>query len=138
MADSTVTLRTRKFIRNSLMNRRQMIIDVIHPNRANVAKSELKEKLVALHQVKDPSTVFIFGFKTAFGGGKSTGFGLIYDTLEAAKKFEPKHRLIRAGLREKKETSRKAIKETKNRGKKTFGTGVRTAKKKARRAAAQE
>lgn len=120
------------------MNRRQMIIDVIHPNRANVAKAELKDQLVSIHKVKDPATVFIFGFRTAFGGGKSTGFGLIYDTLEAAKKFEPKHRLIRAGLLEKKETSRKSIKETKNRGKKTFGTGVRTAKKKARRAAAQE
>ena len=32
-----------------------------------------------------------------FGGGKSTGFGLIYDTLEAAKRFEPKYRLIRVG-----------------------------------------
>ena len=30
-----------------------------------------------------------------FGGGKSTGFGLIYDTVDAAKKFEPKYRLIR-------------------------------------------
>ena len=30
-----------------------------------------------------------------FGGGKSTGFGLIYDTVDSAKKFEPKYRLIR-------------------------------------------
>lgn len=30
-----------------------------------------------------------------FGGGKSTGFGLIYDNAKAAKQFEPKHRLIR-------------------------------------------
>lgn len=30
-----------------------------------------------------------------FGGGKSTGFGLIYDSVEASKKFEPKYRLIR-------------------------------------------
>jgi small subunit ribosomal protein S24e len=30
-----------------------------------------------------------------FGGGKSTGFGLIYDNLDVAKKFEPKYRLIR-------------------------------------------
>ena len=28
-------------------------------------------------------------------GGKSTGFALIYDTMDYAKKFEPKHRLIR-------------------------------------------
>lgn len=35
-----------------------------------------------------------------FGGGKSTGFGLIYDSLDAAKKFEPRYRLVRvsAGL----------------------------------------
>ena len=30
-----------------------------------------------------------------FGGGKSTGFGLIYDDLKAAKQFEPKYRLVR-------------------------------------------
>lgn len=39
--------------------------------------------------------VFPFGFKTAFGGGKSTGFALIYDTLDYAKKLEPKYRLER-------------------------------------------
>jgi small subunit ribosomal protein S24e len=32
-----------------------------------------------------------------FGGGKSTGFGLIYDDLKAAKQFEPKYRLVRVG-----------------------------------------
>jgi ribosomal protein S24E len=45
--------------------------------------------------VKDPNCIFVFKFRTHFGGGKSTGFGLIYDNLEAAKKFEPKYRLIR-------------------------------------------
>jgi hypothetical protein len=30
-----------------------------------------------------------------FGGGKSTGFGLIYDDAKSAKQFEPKYRLIR-------------------------------------------
>ena len=39
--------------------------------------------------------IFLFGFKTAFGGGRSTGFAVIYDTLEAAKKYEPKFRLAR-------------------------------------------
>ena len=39
--------------------------------------------------------VFVFGFKTNFGGGKSSGFALIYDTMDFAKKFEPKFRLIR-------------------------------------------
>ena len=42
--------------------------------------------------------VFTFGYKTQFGGGKSTGFGLIYDTLDYAKKIEPKHRLVRVSF----------------------------------------
>jgi len=39
--------------------------------------------------------VFCFGFRTNFGGGRTTGFALIYDSLDFAKKFEPKFRLIR-------------------------------------------
>lgn len=42
--------------------------------------------------------IFCFGFRTQFGGGKSSGFALIYDTLDYAKKFEPKYRLIRVSF----------------------------------------
>lgn len=41
------------------------------------------------------TNVIVFGFKTKFGGGRSTGFALVYDSLDAAKKFEPKYRLAR-------------------------------------------
>jgi small subunit ribosomal protein S24e len=60
-----------------------------------IEQAELKERLANLYEVKDPNCIFVFKFRTHFGGGKSTGFGLIYDNLEAAKKFEPKYRLIR-------------------------------------------
>ena len=76
---------------------------------------ELKEKLSKMYDVKDSSCTFVFGVKTQFGGGKSTGFGLIYDSVDAAKKFEPKYRLIRQGLAEKVDKSRKQRKERKNR-----------------------
>ena len=52
-------------------------------------------QITLLRQVADPSCVLLYGFKVAFGGGRSTGFGMIYDTLVAAKKFEPKYRLTR-------------------------------------------
>jgi small subunit ribosomal protein S24e len=58
-------------------------------------KAELKEKLARMYEVKDTNSIFVFKFRTHFGGGKSTGFGLIYDSVENAKKFEPKYRLIR-------------------------------------------
>ncbi|WOK93854.1 hypothetical protein Cni_G02555 [Canna indica] len=97
------------------------VIDVLHPGRANVSKAELKEKLANLYEMKDPNTIFVFKFRTQFGGGKSTGFGLIYDTVENAKKYEPKYRLIRNELATKVEKSRKQMKERKNRARKVRG-----------------
>ncbi|KAG0331356.1 ribosomal 40S subunit protein S24B [Podila humilis] len=120
-ADSTATIRTRKFLTNRLLARKQMVVDIIHPARANISKDELREKLAKMYKV-DKEVVFCFGFRTAFGGGKSTGFALIYDNLESAKKFEPKYRLVRHGLMEIKKASRKQRKERKNRSKKLRGT----------------
>jgi len=71
------------------------VVEVTHPGRGTVSKTELAEMLCDVYNVKDPKTVFLFGFRTQFGGGKSRGFGLIYDSLDAAKKNEPKYRLIR-------------------------------------------
>jgi small subunit ribosomal protein S24e len=51
-----------------------------------------------LFKVSELNTIFLFGFRTVFGGGRSTGFALIYDDLEAAKKFEPKYRLARVSV----------------------------------------
>jgi hypothetical protein len=42
--------------------------------------------------------VSVFGFRTQYGGGKSTGFALVYDSPEALKKFEPNYRLVRYSL----------------------------------------
>ncbi|KAJ4727454.1 40S ribosomal protein S24 [Melia azedarach] len=143
MADNkAVTIRTRKFMTNRLLSRKQFVVDVLHPGRANVSKAELKEKLGRMYDVKDPNSIFVFKFRTHFGGGKSTGFGLIYDSVENAKKYEPKYRLIRDilllhatnlshadhrsvllinGLDTKVEKSRKQMKERKNRAKKIRG-----------------
>uniref|UniRef100_A0A8C5K3P9 40S ribosomal protein S24 n=1 Tax=Jaculus jaculus TaxID=51337 RepID=A0A8C5K3P9_JACJA len=104
--NDTVTIRTRKFMTNRLLQRKQMAIDVLHPGKATTT----------------PDVIFVFGFRTHFGGGKTTGFGMIYDSLDYAKKNEPKHRLARHGLDEKTTTSRKQRKERKNRMKKVRGT----------------
>ncbi|KAG6381183.1 ribosomal protein L23/L15e core domain-containing protein [Boletus reticuloceps] len=141
MADNSapITLRTRKFITNRLLSRRQFVLDVLHPSRPNVPKSELQEKLATLYKA-DKNCVVLFGFRTHFGGGKSTGFTLIYDDESSQKKFEPKHRLIRVGSPSARQTaflilrfqngiapkverpSRKLRHERKNRAKKVRGT----------------
>ena len=190
MSDSAVTLRTKKFITNRLLQRKQFVrcrppdgarqpcslgrfgagidppslhstsrtrcaclqvCEVIHPGLASVSKSDIKDKLAKLYkvraplprrrprvcaastphpgrtpgltpQVSDPSCVLVYGFKVAFGGGRSSGFGLIYDNIQAAKKFEPKYRLTRFGMGKAKAGGRKGRKEKKNRLKKLRGT----------------
>lgn len=70
--------------------------DVLHPNRPNVSKNELRSKLADLYKA-DKNSVSVFGFRTQFGGGKSTGFALIYDSHDDLKKFEPHYRKVRYG-----------------------------------------
>lgn len=132
-------------------------MEVIHPGRAPVSKEEIRKQLgkvrglliirIALpflarcvdclsYQVfkADPEHIFCFGFKVAFGGGRSQGFGLIYDSMDAARKFEPRYRLIRHGLAEKRARTRKQYKDLKKQKRTTFGTGRRRALHKQKRA----
>lgn len=70
--------------------------DILHPGRANISKEELREKLGGMYKAQKDQ-VNVFGLRTQFGGGKTTGFALVYDSPEAMKKFEPRYRLIRVG-----------------------------------------
>ncbi|KAK4234054.1 S-adenosylmethionine-dependent methyltransferase-like protein [Achaetomium macrosporum] len=130
-SDSPVTLRTRKFIRNPLLGRKQMVVDILHPNRPNISKDELRDKLAGMYKAQKDQ-VSVFGLRTQFGGGKTTGFALIYDSPEAMKKFEPHYRLVRVGLATKVEkASRQQRKQRKNRQKTLRGTAkVKGAKSK--------
>lgn len=98
-----------------------MVVDVMHPGKPTVSKKEVREKLAKMYKTT-PEVVFPFKFKTQFGGGKSTGFAKIYDSLVHAKRFEQKYVLVKFGLKEVKKSSRKQRKERKNRMKKLRGT----------------
>ncbi|XP_048323792.2 small ribosomal subunit protein eS24z [Ziziphus jujuba] len=118
---NTVQIRTTKFMTNRILSRKQFVLHLLHPGRPNISKAELKEQLSRMYEGTNPNVIFVFGFRTKFGGGKSTGFGLIYDSIEHAKRYEPKHRLNRNGLAPKIEKPRKQLKERKNSAKKIRG-----------------
>ncbi|ORY69100.1 ribosomal protein L23/L15e core domain-containing protein [Pseudomassariella vexata] len=121
-SDAPVTLRTRKFIRNPLLGRKQMVVDILHPSRPNISKDQLRDKLASMYKAQKDQ-ISVFGLRTAFGGGKTTGFALVYDSPEAMKKFEPQYRLVRVGLATKVErASRQQRKQRKNRQKTLRGT----------------
>lgn len=114
-------IRTKKFMANPLLCRKQFVVEVLHPDVVLPSKKEITQKLVTMYKVKDPQCVFVFQFKTAFGGGRSLGFGLIYDDIAAVKKFEPRHRLKRIGLGARVRPNRRTRKELKFKLLKTRG-----------------
>jgi hypothetical protein len=52
MADAAVTIRTKKFITNRLLARKQFVCEVLHPGLASVSKAQLKEKLAVMYKVQ--------------------------------------------------------------------------------------
>lgn len=119
---SSITLRTRKFQSNPLLQRKQFCVDILHPGKATISKNDVREKLAAMYKT-EVEQVQTFGFRTQFGGGKSTGYALIYDSAEALAQFEPHYRKVRLGIADKIEkASRQQRKQRKNRSKKLRGT----------------
>jgi small subunit ribosomal protein S24e len=122
-AKADFTVRTTQFKTNKLLNRRQFIVEVIHSANWNgtVPRKQIVKKLAQLYKVADENCVSVFGLKTAFGGGKTTGFGLIYGDVATVKRTEPNYRLQRIGMGRKRGVARKSMKERRNRAKKDRG-----------------
>ena len=72
-------------------------MDVLHPGHPNLPKTKIRKIIGQLYQTT-AEVVVCFGVKTMFGGGKSTGFALIYDSMDFLKKNEPKYRLARVSF----------------------------------------
>jgi small subunit ribosomal protein S24e len=58
-----------------------MVIKVLHPGKAMTPVTEVQEKTA-----KMPKTtldeIFVFGLRAHFNGSKTTGFGMICDSLD--------------------------------------------------------
>jgi small subunit ribosomal protein S24e len=115
-------LYARKMINNPLLKRKQLVVELIHPDQGSVSKAAIKNKLEAMFKVK-PEAISVFGLHSKFGGGRSSGFACIYDDVDARKKCDTKSMLLRDKLRElpPKKAGRKMLKEMKGRMKKVRG-----------------
>lgn len=82
-----------------------------------MSRKQLIEKLSKVYKTKEEN-VTVYGLRTAFGGGKSTGFATVYDTVDARKKFDQKHLLIKDQVAQKVKGNRRGKKELKLRLKK--------------------
>merc|ERR1712010_87575 len=134
MPKDNILFRTRKFMDNRLLAREQCVLDIFHAGEARGKKEEIAGKVAEKFRA-DSENVVLFGFKTRFGGGRSSGFCLIYDNKDVLKKYEPIYRLRRSKTAPEKDTTmtRKIKKELKIKRKKVRGvakTKISAGKKK--------
>merc|ERR1711981_1093145 len=119
---SGINVRTRKYMTNRLLNRKQMVVDVNHSELATPAKKTISDSLAKMYKAASDCIV-VYGLHTAYGGGKTTGFANIYDSLDYMKKHEKRSNLVRLGQAEKiDKKARQQRKQLKNRKKKVRGT----------------
>merc|ERR1711974_203276 len=99
-----MNVRTRKYMTNRLLNRKQMIVDISHGEAATPSATKVREALAKMY--------------------KSTpDCAIVYDSLDYLKKNEIRFRQVRAGLAEKVEKKARAQRrQLKNRKKKVKGT----------------
>merc|ERR1712151_419125 len=110
------------YMTNRLLNRKQMIVDVNHGDAATPSTQKCRESLAKMYKTT-PDCVIVYGLQTKFGGGSTTGFANVYDSLDYLKKNEVRFRQVRAGLCEKIEKKARAQRrQLKNRKKKVKGT----------------
>lgn len=104
-----ITIKTRRLRVNKLLSRRELLLDVYHEGKPNVSQKDLRE-LIAAKYSWEPKNIVLFGFRTAFGGNRSTGFCLSYDNQQYLVKYEPVYRLRRVDVVPKRNPKRKALK----------------------------
>ena len=115
-------LYARKMINNPLLKRKQVVVELIHPDQGSVSKASIKAKLASMFKAKEEA-ISVFGLHSKFGGGRSSGYACIYDDLDARKKCDTKSMLLRDKITSKEgKKGRKQLKEMKGRTKKCRGT----------------
>ena len=125
-------MRIRKYIVNKLLDRKQFVVDLSHPGAAAPTRDEIKA-LVAKQLNANKEFIVVFGLTTKFGGGRTTGFALVYDNKDAMMKVEPLFRLVKAGLQQKSKQTRRMRKNARKQKVKVWGAGVRAERHKVRR-----
>merc|ERR1712232_338450 len=90
---------------NRLLMRRQCVVEVYHPKSACLTFAEIKAELANRFACNEDA-IALFDFFTKFGGGRTTGFALLYDNKDFKLKYEPKYRLRREELIDPKDNAK--------------------------------
>jgi len=82
---------------NPLLKRTEIRFEALHQKEATPSREDIRENIAK--SLKAPKEkVILDSMQSEFGRGKTTGYAKVYETIEAAKKYERKHILVRNQL----------------------------------------
>ena len=85
---------------NLLLDRTEIKFKATHPGEPSASRDAIREKIAALaHSTKE--NVILDNMRSQFGLCQTSGYAKVYKSVEAAKKHERKHVLVRNKLIEK-------------------------------------
>ncbi|MFA5452561.1 MAG: 30S ribosomal protein S24e [Candidatus Methanomethylophilaceae archaeon] len=82
---------------NPLFNRTEIRYTASHISEPTPTKAAVVDEIAKLMKVKK-ETVVLYNVDTVYGCGVSKGYAKVYESKEAAQKFEPEHLLKRNGI----------------------------------------
>ncbi|MDH4123028.1 MAG: 30S ribosomal protein S24e [Thermoplasmata archaeon] len=82
---------------NKLLDRTEIKFKATHTGEATASRDAIREKIASLAR-STKEKVILDSMNSKFGLGETIGYAKIYRTIEAAKKHERKHVLIRNKL----------------------------------------
>lgn len=92
---------------NGLLERIEVTFKASHTDEGTPQREAVREKLSAL--LKAPKErVIVDAMTSEFGRMETVGYAKVYETKEAAMKYEREHILVRNKLKEKKVVAKKA------------------------------
>lgn len=86
--NDTVIVKIRRFMTNHLPQKKQMVAYALHSGKPTALKKEIWPLLAKVHKTI-PDAIVAFGFRTHYGGGKTTGLGMIYESFKYASRICP-------------------------------------------------
>lgn len=92
---------------NALLDRTEIRFKATHPGEPTVSRDAIREKIASLAR-STKEKVVLDNMQSEFGLGQTTGYAKVYKTVEAAKKHERAHILVRNKLIEKVDKKKEA------------------------------
>lgn len=63
-------------------------LEIINPDSGILTKKQVADKLAKVINLKNSECITIFGMKAKFGGGRTSAFALVYDSVESKTKYD--------------------------------------------------